>query len=84
MPPNVDLGRLCVVSDTVGGGRVSVDSDKRGAIQWLDIRFEDGEHAGVRVLRGTTIIEVQRKGRKLLIDIATCLPIDLERINVVR
>lgn len=53
-----------------------MDSDKRDVIQWLDIRFEDGEHTGVRVLRGTAIIEVQRKGRKLLIDIATCQPID--------
>lgn len=44
--------------------------------QWADIYFEDGAHTGVRVLRGTTIIEVQRKGRKLLIDTATCKAID--------
>lgn len=46
-------------------------------IDWVDVRFSDGKHSGVRVLRGTTIIEVQREGRKMLIDTATCLPVDL-------
>lgn len=48
-------------------------------IQWADVRFADGKHTGVRVLRGTTIIEVQREGRKLLLDTATCQPIDLSK-----
>lgn len=40
--------------------------------QWVDVRFEDGQHTGVRVLRGTSIIEAQRNGRKVLFDIAEC------------
>lgn len=44
--------------------------------QWLDVRFDNGEHTGVRILRGTTIIEVQRNGRRKLMDIADCKPLD--------
>jgi hypothetical protein len=40
--------------------------------QWLDLRFDDGKHTGVRVRLGTTIIEVKRDGRKTLVDIAEC------------
>lgn len=43
---------------------------------WLDLRFDDGKHTGVRVLRGTTVIEVQRDGRKKIVDIAECMPIE--------
>lgn len=38
--------------------------------RWLDLHFDDGQHTGVRILAGTTIIEVQRKGRKKLVDVA--------------
>jgi hypothetical protein len=48
---------------------------------WADVRFADGKHTGVRVLRGTTVIEVQRAGRKLLFNTADCLPIDLIDIS---
>jgi len=40
--------------------------------QWYDIRFADGRHTGVRVLRSTSIIEVQRDGRKMLFNISEC------------
>lgn len=50
--------------------------------QWTDLRFDDGKHTGVRVLRGTTVIEIMREGRKKLVDIAECLPIDLSRETV--
>lgn len=49
---------------------------------WADVRFPDGKHSGVRVLRGTSIIEVMREGRKTIVDIATCLPIDLSEKTV--
>lgn len=38
--------------------------------QWLDVRFDNGEHTGVRILAGTTIIEVQRQRRTKVFDIA--------------
>ncbi len=44
--------------------------------QWADLRFDDGRHTGVRVLRGTTVIEIMREGRKKLVDITECLPLD--------
>lgn len=45
--------------------------------RWIDICFDDGTHTGVRVRAGTTVIEVQRRGRQKIVDITTCLPIDL-------
>lgn len=45
--------------------------------RWIDIRFDDGKHTGVRVRLGTTVIEIQREGRQKVVDIATCAPIDL-------
>lgn len=44
--------------------------------QWFDLRFDDGKHTGVRVLRGTTVIEIMREGRKKLVDITECLPLE--------
>lgn len=38
--------------------------------RWVDIRFDDGKHTGVRVLYGTTVIEVRRDGRRRILDIA--------------
>lgn len=40
------------------------------ASRWLDIRFDDGKHTGVRILAGTTVIEVQRQRRIKVVDIA--------------
>lgn len=45
--------------------------------RWIDIRFDDGKHTGVRVRLGTTVIEIQREGRQKIVDIAECAPIDL-------
>lgn len=45
--------------------------------RWADVRFADGKHTGVRVLRGTTIIEVKRDGRQTIVDVASCAPLDL-------
>jgi hypothetical protein len=45
--------------------------------KWIDVRFADGKHTGVRVLRGTTVIEVIRDRRKTLVDIAEMSTIDL-------
>lgn len=39
---------------------------------WADVRFADGKHTGVRVLRGTSIIEIMRDRRRLVFDIAEC------------
>lgn len=48
---------------------------------WLDLRFDDGKHTGVRVLRGTTIIEVMREGRKKIMDIADCVPVSTKAMQ---
>lgn len=45
--------------------------------RWEDVRFADGKHTGVRVLRGTTIIEVRRDGRQTLVDVAEIRAIDI-------
>lgn len=45
--------------------------------KWADVRFPNGRHTGVRVLRGTTIIEVMRDGCKMIVDISDSLPLDL-------
>lgn len=47
--------------------------------RWADLRFADGKHTGVRVLRGTTVIEVRRDGRQTLVDIATCVALEQQR-----
>lgn len=44
--------------------------------EWADVRFADQRHTGVRVLRGQTIIEIQRDGRRIIVDIAEYMPID--------
>lgn len=43
--------------------------------RWEFLRHENGLPTNVRVLRGTTIIEVMHKGEKKLFDIADYLPI---------
>lgn len=50
--------------------------------RWIDIRFNDGKHTGLRVLSGTTVIEIKRDGRKMVVDIVECMPIDLAREKV--
>lgn len=47
--------------------------------RWADVRFADGKHTGVRVLRGTTIIEVKRDGRQTIVDVASCIPIEVQQ-----
>ncbi len=64
------------MSETKAEYRTNVDTT---TTQWADVRFPDGKHTGVRVLRGTTIIEIMRDGRKTIVDTAACLPIDLTR-----
>lgn len=50
--------------------------------RWVDLRFPDGKHTGVRVLSGTTVIEVIRDGRKRLFDVAEMQTIDLSSKSV--
>lgn len=45
--------------------------------RWLDIRFDDGKHTGVRVLIGTSVIEVRRDGRQRIVDISA--PIEAQQ-----
>lgn len=44
--------------------------------RWIDIRFDDGKHTGVRVRLGTTVIEIQREGRQKIVDVTECKTID--------
>jgi hypothetical protein len=56
---------------------------EQNSAQWADLYFDDGRtHTGVRVLRGTTVIEVQHRGRKVLIDIADFVTIDFSQDKV--
>lgn len=43
---------------------------------WVFVRNREGRATNVRVLRGTTVIEVLHKGEKVLVDIATIEAID--------
>lgn len=54
-----------------------IPSGDTTVIEWADVRFDDGKHTGVRVLRGTYVIEIKRDGRTRTLDIRTCTPIDL-------
>jgi hypothetical protein len=47
-----------------------VNESQLSQSRYIDLRFDDGTHSGVRLLRGTSIIEVQRKGVKKLFDLS--------------
>lgn len=46
--------------------------------KWIFVRNHAGRATNVRVLRGTTVIEVLHKGERLLVDIAEPRPIEIK------
>lgn len=45
--------------------------------KWVFVRNHAGRVTNVRVLRGTTVIEVLHKGEKVIVDITEMVAIDL-------
>lgn len=46
--------------------------------KWVFIRNQEGRATNVRVLRGTTVIEVLHRGERVLVDIAQSAPIEIK------
>lgn len=46
--------------------------------KWVFIRNSSGRVTNVRVLRGTTVIEVLHRGERVLVDVAEPLPIEIK------
>jgi len=54
----------------------AVPTDEQST-RWVFVRNRQGRATNVRVLRGTSIIEVLHKGERILVDVAQIEAIDL-------